>query len=382
MPFTARKPTVVWSLLILTALLLVSTLFATKVQGRMPDFEVYWRAGTRALDGAPLYRVEDGHYQLKYLPAFAILVAPLATVPLIVAKALWFALSLGLLCVLLRLSLHLLPEQRAPSWVLVLVTFVVMAKFYAHEMVLGQINILFAVLVLLALSQLKAGREGLAGLLLGGSILIKPYGIVFLPYLITRLRRASLVGLGSCLAAGLFLPVISYGLPGTRAELAGWVRTLRETTVPTLTNTDNISVFSMYAKWLGVGATATTLSVVTVVGLMVICLVIFARRRQVAFPEYLEVSLLLTLIPLLSPQGWDYVLLVSTPAVICLVNYFRDLPRRLRVVVGVSLVTVGFSLFDLMGRTAYYAFMSLSVITLCYFVLIAALYHLRARGLA
>ena len=240
----------------------------------------------------------------------------------------------------------------------------------------------FAALVLLALSQLKAGREGLAGLLLGGSILIKPYGIVFLPYLIARLRRAALVGLGSCLAAGLFLPVISYGLLGTRAELTGWIRTLRETTVPTLTNTGNISVFSLYAKWPVADAAAMILLVITVVGLMVVCLVIFARRRQVAFPEYLEVSLLLTLIPLLSPQGWDYVLLVSTPAVMCLVNYFGDLPRRLRVVVGVSLATVGFSLFDLMGRTAYYAFMSLSVITLCYFVLVAALYHLRAQSLA
>ena len=37
--------------------------------------------------------------------------------------------------------------------------------------------------------------------------------------------------------------------------------------------------------------------------------------------------LLLTLIPLLSPQGWDYVFLVSTPAIMLLVNYEDRLPR-------------------------------------------------------
>ena len=39
-------------------------------------------------------------------------------------------------------------------------------------------------------------------------------------------------------------------------------------------------------------------------------------RRGLSFPEGLEAALLLTCIPLLSPQGWDYVFLVSTPAVV------------------------------------------------------------------
>ena len=77
---------------LLGALALVSlvAVFTTRVSRKMPDFEVYWTAGSRAIAAQPLYRADDGHFQFKYLPAFALLVSPLATVPLPLAKALWF----------------------------------------------------------------------------------------------------------------------------------------------------------------------------------------------------------------------------------------------------------------------------------------------------
>jgi len=33
------------------------------------------------------------------------------------------------------------------------------------------------------------------------------------------------------------------------------------------------------------------------------------------------------LIPLVSPQGWDYVLLLATPAVVCLVDRWGELTK-------------------------------------------------------
>ena len=53
----------------------------------MPDFEVYWRAGVRALAAEPLYREEDAHFRLKYLPAFAVLCIPAGLLPLTASKA-------------------------------------------------------------------------------------------------------------------------------------------------------------------------------------------------------------------------------------------------------------------------------------------------------
>jgi alpha-1,2-mannosyltransferase len=130
---------------------LLIALFAFKASAKMPDFEVYWRAGERAAAGAPLYVAEDGHYQHKYLPAFAMLAIPSAWLPLTAAKAVWFTVSAVLVAVLLGLSLALLPSLEKPRAVLTIATLVVLAKFYGHELVLGQVNLALAVMVLLAI---------------------------------------------------------------------------------------------------------------------------------------------------------------------------------------------------------------------------------------
>ena len=110
---------------------------------------------------------------------------------------------------------------------------------------------------------------------------------------------------------------------------------------------------------------------------------VFIGRRGIPFPEGIEGAMLLTLVPLLSPQGWHYVFLIATPAIVYLANYEDLLPRPLRVLTIAAVAAIGFSLFDLMGRAAYYAtFMRLSIISLCFFVVLAALAALRLRKIA
>src|SRR3954470_4682642 len=134
-------------LIVFVAAMAVAALFAARVIRKMPDFEVYWTAGARALAGQPLFRADDGHFQFKYLPAFAIVMSPLSLLPLVAAKALWFALSLVTLAALLWLSVVALPERRLGIRVLVALTVLAMANFYGHELALGQVNLLFALVV-------------------------------------------------------------------------------------------------------------------------------------------------------------------------------------------------------------------------------------------
>ena len=74
----------------------------------MVDFEVYRTAAGRALDAENLYRPIDGHYQFKYLPAFALAMAPF-TWSIQVARADLVRAVVGLLCVFVRWSLHAFP---------------------------------------------------------------------------------------------------------------------------------------------------------------------------------------------------------------------------------------------------------------------------------
>jgi hypothetical protein len=369
-------------LLVGAAAVLLALLFAARVSHKMPDLEVYWTAAARAHRAEPLYRAEDGHYQFKYLPAFAVLAIPAAALPLPSAKALWFCASVLLLVALVALSLATLPERRRAAWALVALTVVVMLKFYGHELVLGQVNVLFGVLVAGAIAALKRRHEATAGALVALAIVVKPYAIIFLPWLLARRNAAAI---GAAAAGGLALvamPAVVYGVHDDILLHQAWWRTVTESTAPNLTNADNVSIAAMWAKWIGAGAAATMLAAATSAAVLGAAVAVFVRRSAVSFPEGLEGALLLTCIPLLSPQGWDYVFLVSTPAVLFIVNYADRLPATMRTVTILALGIIGLSLYDVMGRAAYAAFMAWSIVTVCYFVVIAALCTLRLRRIA
>jgi Glycosyltransferase family 87 len=360
----------------------IAVLYVTKIERRMPDYEVYRRAAVRAAQAEPLYRPDDGHYQFKYLPAFAVAMLPAGMAPERVVRACWFAGSILLLVLLLRSSVTALPGERRSRAFLIGATFVLLAKFYAHEIELGQVNILMTALVVLAVTRMRAGQEIAAGLLVAAAVVVKPYAVLLVPYLAARRNIGSLAGVAIGLAAALALPALVYGFDGNLTLLEQWWRTVTETTAPNLLDFNNVSAASVFARWLGPGPMARALAAAMVVALLGVAAAVFALRARVNVPEPLEVGLLLTMMPLISPQGWDYVFLLSTLAVMALVNYGDQLPRYLRPAVTAALLMVAFSIFDLMGRAAYQRFMRLSIITVCYLVIIGGLAALRVRRVA
>lgn len=368
----------------LTALLIAGlvVLYIFKIAGRMEDYEVYVRAAVRAMDAAPLYRPDDGHFQFKYLPAFAIATLPLALVPEPVARAGWFALSVLILVVLLRTTVSVLPERLHSRAYLIGITFVLLAKFYAHEIELGQVNIALAALVVLALAQMQAGRELAAGLLIAAAIVLKPYVLLLVPWLVARRRIASVAGALGGIMLALLLPAVVYGFDGNLQLLNEWWRTVTDTIGPNLVDVNNVSAASVFARWLGPGPLAQALAVALVCALLIVAAVVFLRRSGISTPEPLEAGLLLTMMPIISPQGWDYVFLLSTLATMLLVNYRAELPKGIRVAVTAALMIIAFVIFDVVGRTAYLQFMRLSMITICYLVVIGGVAVLRWRKVA
>jgi hypothetical protein len=356
--------------------------FVYKAAPKMPDFEVYVKTASRAAHAEPLYRESDGHFVFKYLPAFAVLSVPLVLIPERLAEGIWFMSSVGLLVALLALAVRLPVERRKSVRWLVLVTVVCFAKFYAHELVLGQVNLLFAVIAVGMLLAIKSGREALAGCLVVLAIVVKPYAVLFVPWLAARRQVPSIVTALAGFVAVLLLPALVYGWDGNIEQHRQWWRMVTETTAPNLLVHDNVSLAAMYFRWVGPGVLSERLALGTAIILLIVTAAVFLYRRGVRFPEGVEGSVLLTLMPLLSPQGWDYVFLIATPAIIFLANYLDLLPRPIRMLTIVAVATIAFSLFDIMGRAAYNVFMELSIISLCFFVVVAALATLRLRKIA
>jgi hypothetical protein len=362
--------------------LLAIVLFSARIRHEMIDFATWRQAAVRGLHAEPLYRPDDGHYQFKYFPLFALVMAPFGMLDEDTGKILWFVISVGLLAVLLRSSVATLPQRRLPEQTLAWITIGLMAKFYAHELLLGQTNLLLGALLLTALVAVQSNRPIAAGGLVGAAVFVKPYALILVPWLLVTQGWPAAAMAFATVALGLLLPAAVYGWSGNVDLLLGWLRTVTESTTPNLLGNDNVSIAAMWAKWLGPGSLASGLAWLTVVGSVVLVIVTLRRRRVVSAPEFLECALLMLLVPLVSPQGWDYVLLLATPAVVCLVDRWRELTRPWQWGLGAALALMSLTMFDVMGRTLYGQFMALSVISVCALAVAAGLVHVRYRGLA
>jgi alpha-1,2-mannosyltransferase len=368
--------------IVVLLLALLAAAAAPRVIREMPDFEVYYRAGTRARQAEPLYRATDGHFQHKYLPVFAVAAAPLTLLPLNAAKVVWFFVTVAALALLVAMSIVLLPDRRAGPWALAGLTTLAMLKFYLHELNLGQCNSLLALFVVAAAGSFRRARPARAGGWLAVSAVVKPYTLVFLPYLVLTRRWRALAACAAVVIAALLLPAAIYGVRGNFVELRDWIRTITETTAPNLLNQDNVSVWAMYAKWFGIGRLAAFLAIGTIAGLLGVVAAVAREGEGLTRPEYLEIATLMLLVPILSPQGWDYGLLAATPAVALVFDRYRELPRAVRIAAGAAIAVTAFSVFDVMGRRAYAAFMASSAITVCALVVFGTLAVMRARRLA
>jgi hypothetical protein len=376
-PLTLRSAT--WLVAVIS---LATVMYVVRVRSEMVDFAVYRTAAARALEAEPLYRADDGHYQFKYLPAFALAMAPFAWMAPETAKAVWYALSVALLVVFVASSIRGLPERRLSTAMLVWLTVLLMAKFYAHELNLGQTNILLGAVLVSGLLAAERGQAALAGALVGLGVFVKPYAVILLPWLLPGVGLQGVAAAAVVLMSGLLLPSLVYGWGGNIDEVLGWYRTVTDTTAPNLLQPENVSLATMWAKWLGPGPLAGRLAIATVALALIVVAWAVWRRSRVRVPAYLEFGLLMLLVPLISPQGWDYVLLVATPAVVCLVDRFGEMTPPWRVVTALAAVLMSFTIFDLLGRALYTRLMAVNIVSVAALALFAALAHLRGRALA
>jgi hypothetical protein len=346
------------------------------------DFEVYRTAGVRALAAEPLYRAEDLHYQYKYWPAFAFVMVPFGFIPPEAGKIIWYALSVALLAVFIRQSILALPDRRSSMRFLTWWTLLLAGKFIVRELVNGQTNTLFGVLIVLAIRAAQQRRRAASGLLVGAATFVKPYALVFLPWLLIVQGMTAVSAALAVLVTSLTLPAIVYGWQGNMSQLVAWYHTVVGTTPENVMVAENISFASMWAKWVGAGPTASTLAALTTAVVLLVAVAVWWRRRGIKEPGYLEAGLLLLLVPLVSPQGWDYVLLIAVPALVCLVDRFRGDQLVWRAVTVAGFILTSFAIYDLMGRQMYLWLVRHAGMSVGALLLVASLVHQRVRGVA
>jgi hypothetical protein len=228
----------------------------------------------------------------------------------------------------------------------------------------------------------QRGRGPAAGAAVAAGAFVKPYAFIMLPWLAWTLGWRALVAFGLVLAGGLLLPALFYGWNGNLTLLSEWYRTVSETTAPNLMMPETISFASMWAKWIQPGEVASALALASAVVAVAVGLVVLVLRRRVPEPNFLEGAYFFVLIPLLSPQGWDYVLLLAMPAYMGLVDRFRDLSTPWRVVAVLGIFLTSFTVFDIVRRPLYTLLMRIAAVSVGAVLVAACLVRLRWRSVA
>jgi alpha-1,2-mannosyltransferase len=376
-------------LLLLGSVAVLAVLFWLKGRTAMADFEVNYKAGGRLLAGETLYRTADSHWQFKYSPFAALLYLPLSFLPLAAAKMVWFFVVAAAIVLIVLLSERILSAAGPPARLAVILAAAVMAKFFLRELQLGQINAIITVLLLLMAVELHKGPgspsrapDVRAGVFWGLATALKPYAVIFLPYLVLRKKLRPLFAGLAVIGVSLVVPAVFYGLPGLATVLREWVGTLSRSTPGLFDTQDNVSLMGLFVKWTGdVPLSAVLLAVATGM-LALLTLAAVLRGKTQSEPLPLETGLLLLFIPLLSPLGWDYTFLSAFLAVLIVFRHWDRFPAAWRAVLAVNAAVTGLALYDLFGRRLYAAFMAASIPTLNFLIFGAALFYLRRKRAA
>jgi alpha-1,2-mannosyltransferase len=173
----------------------------------MGDLVVYRTGGSALLHHRSLYTVVGGrdHLHFTYPPFAAVVVAPLAAVPLAVAKLLLSVLSAGCLFVCVRVVIRRLGDgarSTALGWVPLALAVAIWLEPVRATIDFGQINLLLMALVVVDV--LVISNERRSGFLVGIAAAVKLTPLAFVPYLfLIGRRRAALNAVGAFIASGL-----------------------------------------------------------------------------------------------------------------------------------------------------------------------------------
>ena len=370
-------------ILILFLCLLFIAVYIFWVRKDMSDFGVCYQGGKRMMSGETLYRSSDGHLQYKYSPASAVFFSFFALFPQEVAKFIWYVLELILLGAVFVVSYGLLPHKlKKRSWIVGL-SFLILLKFTAREIELGQVNIFILFLLLMVLLALLNKKDTTAGLLWGFSLLFKPYAFVFLPYFLLK-KRFKLVLMGICVVlVALILPSLFYGIKGNFIVLGEWYQSLFLSTPSLLAVYDNASFHAFFMKILP--SDRGDLVWVLIVGSSLLLAAAFlwmmwkGKEAGLKKPEFLEFSYLCILIPLLSPLGWYYNYLFSLLAVVILLNHTDSFPFLGKAILIVNFVVIGASLREILGKEIFRFYTGYALVVINYLIVLFFLLFLRMR---
>lgn len=361
----------------------------------LSDFGVYHKAAGRLVAGEDLYQGEsDGFYRYKYSPTAALYFVPLGVLPLYLAKVIYWILLSAVVCLGFHLSSCLArPDIRAEKPArqnnVVLISALIMGVCIERELHLGQVNQLLLVSYLFFILLLRAEREILASLILSAGIFLKPFGLLFLPYLLVKGKfRAVLFFLIFVVLLG-FLPVLFVGFDNLQGQLSDWFAELRIelSGKQELLSPGNHTAFSVLARYTPLRFLVTGTTEILIFQTLVLiliglaCGIIIVRGKSLSGSIALESAFLMGLIPLLAFTSYNAFGFLEAASVLILFN-LSGMAKPWAATAVVGLFLLGFNMHDIVGHRLWLLFNDLSLVAVGAMILLVVLFRERMTGRA
>ena len=321
------------------------------------DLRVYRGAarlvvGGRSLYGGPIWRWAP----FTYPPFAAVLLTPLALLPLAVDEVLVTVCGVVALFAVLVLALRLpTADREAPTrtqhWRSALVPLAAAAALWLEPVTAtlgyGQINLLIALLIVGDLSRRDAARS--KGALIGLAAGMKLTPLIFVPYLLfSRRRRPAIVALGT------FVSTVALGyaaLPSDSQQFWGGGLFLDSRRGGGSSVPANQSLRGVILRLDPSLGSLWVLAIAVLAGILGVALAARASRRG---DEAMGFSLCAVTGLLVSPVSWSHHWTLAVPALLLLgLRVYRNRSKIGTIAVG-AILLLGYSyLPKLMGKPAF-----------------------------
>lgn len=191
------------------------------------DYTVYTAAGQALLDHKDIYLAENARgWRYVYPPPFAILLAPLARMPLALGALLWTVLTLAAIGACAIMSAALLgntPLRRKPH-LLYGLPLLCVASLLISGILRSQASPFMYFFMIAAFYFHLKNRPAAAGFSLACAALLKVFPLVLIVYFIARRQWRAVLATAATLALlGIALPSLYWGWQFNLDQIARWI---------------------------------------------------------------------------------------------------------------------------------------------------------------
>ncbi|MBT3174214.1 MAG: DUF2029 domain-containing protein [Lentimicrobiaceae bacterium] len=350
----------------------------------MSDYKVYHRTAKRIVNKENIYSVkQDGHYVFKYSTTSGIYFIPISFIPLKYAKYIyWLALTI-LLCIGVNVLYKLIDNKYKiganKNSIIILSIIAVIAHIF-RELHLGQVNMLLLVMYITLIYFLQQKSKILFALMLSISVFLKPFGLIFFPYLLIKKEYKIILTSLIFIFILALLPLLFYPNWHDFSNLYfDWINELKVelNKKQALLADGNHTVFSVFARYTPLKFILVNQIIEKVYQALVLIIIgaglfIEFRKKNHNSDIVYQMILLISIIPLLAFTTYN-LFIFELPIILYLIYFFKDLNITQKIMVVIGCILIGGNIHEITGSALRDYLIGISVYTFGTISLITAL---------